>query len=378
MAEKIFFPNSEQFDKMNVNLEKIAKAVGSQVDISTWAGIQKAVRAGIAPDILPVGTQLKVNHSVYGEHLYDVVAHNYLKSAYDENAPTMTLLCHDQIGAFQFDSMEAFYYCESTLPIGTYNFTIASTYSSWAAGTYQFTTTTNIPKGGQICINGYADTAITNRKVTTYNSQNDTTPLETLTITSGSSGTSLGTFGVELNHAHRISYGSNNYKESAIRQFLNSSAVAGSVWTPQTKFDRPPSWKTTLAGFESGFDSDFLAVVGNVIVPCAANNTYESPDSTVTKNTKYTVTDKFYLPSQMEIFGSTSDTVKDDSVLLPYYEGATNADRIKYRDGSAAYWWMRSANSWYAYYVRIVSSGGSLSNGYAVFSRGCSPACTIV
>lgn len=378
MAEKIFFPNSEQFDKMNVNLEKIAKAVGSQVDISTWAGIQKAVRAGIAPDILPIGTQLKVNHSVYGEHLYDVVAHNYLKSAYDENAPTMTLLCHDQIGAFQFDSAEAFYYANAVLPAGTYNFTLSTAYSSWAAGTYQFTTTRQIPKGGQICINGYADIAMTSRKVTTYASQDATSPLETLTITSGSSGTSLGSFGAELNHAQRVSYGSNNYKESAIRQFLNSPSAAGSVWTPQTKFDRPPSWVTSLAGFESGLDSDFLAVVGEVIVPCSANNTYESPDSTVTKNTKYTVTDKFYLPSQKEIFGSTSETVADDSVLFPYYQGATNADRIKYRNGSAALWWMRSAYSWYASTVRIVNSGGSSHSTSAVGSFGCSPACTIV
>lgn len=378
MAEKIFFPNSEQFDKMNVNLEKIAKAVGSQVDISTWAGIQKAVRAGIAPDILPIGTQLKVNHSVYGEHLYDVVAHNYLKSAYDENAPTMTLLCHDQLGAFQFDSAEAFYYANAVLPAGTYNFTLPTAYSSWAVGTYQFTTTQQIPKGGQICINGYADTAMTSRKVTTYASQNDTSPLETLTITSGSSGTSLGSFGAELNHAQRVSYGSNNYKESAIRQFLNSPAIAGSVWTPQTKFDRPPSWKTSLAGFESGLDSDFLAVVGEVIVPCLANNTYESPDSTVTKNTKYTLTDKFYLPSQKEIFGSTSETVADASVLFPYYQGATNADRIKYRNGSAAHWWLRSASSWNANDVRFVGSDGSLTNTIAVISYGCSPACTIV
>lgn len=378
MAGKIFLPNSTQFDQMNVNLEKIAAAIGTQNDLTTWEGIAKVVRAGLAPSLLPVGTQLKVNHSVYGEHLYDVVAHNYLKSAYDENAPTMTLLCHDQISAIQFDSAEAFYYAEAALPAGTYNFTLATAYSSWAAGTYQFTTTKEIAKGGQICINGYADAAMTNGKVTTYASQNDTTPLETLTITSGSSGTSLGTFGTELNHAHRVSYGSNNYKESAIRQFLNSPAVAGSVWTPQTKFDRPPYWKTTLAGFESGFDSDFLAVVGEVIVPCSANNTYESPDSTVTKNTKYTVTDKFYLPSQKEIFGTTSETVSDDSVLFPYYEGATNADRIKYRDGSAAYWWVRSAYSWTASSVRFVRSDGSLNGNGAVNSGGCSPACTIV
>ena len=64
---KVMFPNSAQFDEMNVNLAKIAKAVGGQVDVSTWAGVQRAVRMGIAPDIFPIGTQLLVKHSVYGD-----------------------------------------------------------------------------------------------------------------------------------------------------------------------------------------------------------------------------------------------------------------------------------------------------------------------
>ena len=378
MGDKIFFPNSGQFDKMNENLEKIAKAVGSQVDISTWGGIQKAVRAGIAPDILPVGTQLLVHHNVYGDRLYDVVAHNYFKSVHNENAPTMTLLSHDNIATAQFDSPEAFYYADAELPAGTYNFTLATAYSSWAAGTYQFTLTQALPKGGQLAISGYADAAMTSRQVRAYASRTTTAVTESVAITSGNAGTSLGTFGEELNHSHRVSYGSNNYKESAIRQFLNSPSAAGSVWTPQTKFDRPPSWMTSLAGFAGGFEDDFLSVIGEVVVPCAANNTYESPDSTVVKNTKYTVTDKFYLASQREIFGTTSDTVADDSVLFPYYEGATNADRIKYRDGSAAGWWLRSAYSWSAYNVRIVYSDGSLTNTSALSAHGFAPACTIV
>ena len=378
MGDKIFFPNSGQFDKMNENLEKIAKAVGSQVDISTWGGIQKAVRAGIAPDILPVGTQLLVHHNVYGDRLYDVVAHNYFKSVHNENAPTMTLLSHDNIAMAQFDSPEAFYYADAELPAGTYNFTLATAYSSWAAGTYQFTLTQALPKGGQLAISGYADAAMTSRQVRAYASRTTTAVTESVAITSGNAGTSLGTFGEELNHSHRVSYGSNNYKESAIRQFLNSPSAAGSVWTPQTKFDRPPSWMTSLAGFAGGFEDDFLSVIGEVVVPCAANNTYESPDSTVVKNTKYTVTDKFYLASQREIFGTTSDTVADDSVLFPYYEGATNADRIKYRDGSAAYWWLRSAPSWSANPVRLVLSDGSLNRNGAYGAHGFAPACTIV
>ena len=378
MGDKIFFPNSQQFDLMNENLAKIAKAVGSQVDITTWAGIQKAVRAGIAPDILPVGTQLLVKHSVYGEHLYDVVAHDYLKSVHDENAHTMTLLCHDQIAAIQFDSAEAFYYAEAELPAGTYNFTLATAYSSWAAGTYQFTLTQALPKGGQLSISGYATAAMTARQVRAYASRTATAVTESVAITSGNAGTSLGTFGTELNHSQRVSYGSNNYKESAIRQFLNSPSAAGSVWTPQTKFDRPPTWMTSLAGFVGGFDDEFLSVIGEVIVPCSTNNTYEAPDSTVAKGEKYTVTDKFYLASQREIFGNNSESVADDSVLFPYYEGADAADRIKYRDGSAAVRWMRTPPSWHAGTVLCVNSTGTLNGDSAIYGYGCSPACTIV
>ena len=135
---------------------------------------------------------------------------------------------------------------------------------------------------------------------------------------------------------------------------------------------------TSLAGFVGGLDDDFLSVVGEVIVPCSANNTYEAPDSTVAKGAKYTVTDKFYLASQREIFGNNSDSVADDSVLFPYYEGADADDRIKYRDGSAAYWWMRTPYSWNANNVRYVYSTGTLTTSFAINGYGCSPACTIV
>ena len=131
-------PNYEQWAKMNDYLNSIATSLGSKVDTSTWAGVQKAVRLGLAPDLFPIGTQLSVNHSVYGTHLYNVVAHDYFKSVHDENAHTMTLMCHDTIGNIQFDSSEAFYYAENGLPAGTYNFTISSDYGSWKAGTCTF------------------------------------------------------------------------------------------------------------------------------------------------------------------------------------------------------------------------------------------------
>lgn len=374
---KLFLPTKEQMDVMNENLAKIAAAVGSQVDISTWEGIQKAVRSGIAKDILPVGTQLAVNHSVYGTRLFDVVAHDYLKSVHDENAHTMTIQQHDLLLGTQFDAPEAFYYAEAALPVGTYNFTLSTAYSSWAEGTYQFTLTKPVPKGGQLAISGYADAAMTARQVRSYANQTTTSATESVAITAGSGGTNLGTFGEGLNHSHRVSYGSNNYKESAMRQFLNSSAAAGSVWTPQTKFDRPPSWLTSLAGYKNGLDQDFLAVVGKVVLPCSANDTYEAPDSSIAKGTKYTLNDEFYLASVREIFNTNWD-VADDSKVFPFYEGAGNADRIKYRDGSAAYWWLRTPNYGDARGVRLVYSDGSVSLNNANFASSLAPACTIV
>lgn len=375
---KLYLPTSTQMDTMIEKLGMIAAAVGSQVDVSTWSGIQKAVRSGIASEILPVGTQLTVNHSVYGTRLFDVVAHDYFKNAHDPDAYTMTIMQHDLLTGTQFDAPEALYYAETQLSAGTYNFTIGG-YDKWVAGTYQFTLTSPVPVGGQICVEGQYPYQgnITAASIKTYSSRTSTTPIETATITAGSGGTSLGTCGEgALNHTHRIAYGSNNYKESAMRQFLNSSAAAGSVWTPQTKFDRPPSWVTTLAGYKKGLDQDFLAVVCKVKLPCAANNIYESPDSTVTKNTKYTLNDEFYIASRKEIFGS-SDDVADDTVVFPFYDGATAADRIKHRDGSAAHWWLRTPYAWNAFHGRLVTSDGALSLSYAYGAHGLAPACTI-
>lgn len=374
---KLFLPTKEQMDVMNENLAKIAAAVGSQVDISTWEGIQKAVRSGIAKDILPVGTQLAVNHSVYGTRLFDVVAHDYLKSVHDENAHTMTIQQHDLLPGTQFDAPEAFYYAETQLAAGTHNVILATAYGGWAAGTYQFTLTQAVPAGGQLCINGYESTAITSLKVQSFANRTTNTATESVAITAGSGGTNLGTFGEgAINSIHRVSYGSNNYKESAMRQFLNSSAAAGSVWTPQTKFDRPPSWQTSLAGYKAGLDQNFLAVVGKVVLPCSANNIYEAPDSSIVKGAKYTLNDEFYLASRAEIFGSHD--VDDGTVLFPFYEGAGNADRIKYRDGSAAHWWLRTPYSAIAGYMRLVNSGGTVYTHYAHYAHGLAPACTIV
>lgn len=380
MGDKVFFPNSTQFDKMNENLEMIARAVGSHVDVSTWEGVQRAVKVGIAPNLFPIGTQLVVHHDVYGDMLYDVVAHDYFKSVHDDNAHTMTLMSRDLLPIMQFDGYEAFYYAETELPAGTYNFTLPKKSGEWEQGTYQFTLTEPLPKGGQLRLTGYDDVPLQTSTIDVYDSRTATSAKYGATISSGSGGTSLGNFGAELNDFSRSIYGSNNYKESAIRQFLNSSAEVGKVWTPQTKFDRPPTWWNSVAGFMRGLDNSFLSVVGEVVVPCSANNVYESPDSTVTKGSKYTVTDKFYLASQKEIFGTTSNTLEDGSALFPYYERAANADRIKYRasDGGASNWWTRTPHASTTHLSSDVNSKGSINSDGVIALLCPAVTCTIV
>ena len=381
----INIPNKDQWEQMNEHLRTIAASLGAEMDVSTWKGIRNVVRTGFAPSVFPIGTQLKVNHSVYGEILCDVVAHDYYKCADDENARTMTLMSHNIVTSLSYDCPEAFYYNDTSasLPAGTYNFTLDSEYGSWTKGTYQFTLTTKVVQSGHLCISGNSGTPLTSLNVINYDLQINSVILESVPITSGNGGTSLGTFGMELNHAHRVAYGGDNYNESSIRKFLNSSksSVASDWYTLDnrtTKYKRKPSWTESVAGFARGFDDEFLSCVGEVIIPCATNNVYESPDSIAKVGEKYTITDKFYLPSQKEIFGTSVNAVEDDSILFPFYEGATDADRIKYQNSIAKHWWTRSPRTMSATLTHVVLNTGALSNNTTTSDYGVVPCFTIV
>lgn len=375
---KVYLPHADQFNQMNENLKKIANAIGSTHDVSTWAGIQRVVRVGIAPSLMPVGTQLLVNHSEYGNMLYDVVAYDHFKSPYDANAHTMTLMCHEAIGWMQYDAPEAFCVKDS-LGVGTYHFTIPQNHEEWVAGTYQFSLTTGYGMDVTIGIENELDDANNptgNLYAVIRNSNKGAIVKRPITL--GNAGTNLGTLGVELNNTRRVYGGSDNYRESAIRQFLNSSAVAGKVWVAQTKYDVQPNWAESKAGFLNGLDAEFLAVVGEVSVPCATNTSYESTDSTVTIGDTYTVTDKFYLASTQEIIGNHQSYADDGTSQFPYYKGSTEVDRIKYRGNSAVSWWTRSPYKTLTGVVGDVTGEGKMSNHYPLYNFGIVPVCTIV
>ena len=287
----------------------------------------------------------------------------------------------------QYDATEAFYYADLGLAAGTYNITISNQlwYTADNGKTFQFELTKALPVGGQLVFAMTYNATLEGKSVKSYANKTTTTALETVTLTEGSEGTSLGTTNGNspyVNHMHRAIFGSNNYAQSAVRQWLNSAAAAGSVWTPTNVFDRPASWATSYNGFMHGLPADFLAVVQPTVLACRTNSLFEveSLDGTAFAiNQLYSLkADKFFLLSRPEIFGNWDSESYKDGTQLEYYNGLTATERIK-RDaaGTARNAWLRSPLPSLASHARIVHSSGGVNGSRAYSGYGVAPACII-
>lgn len=365
--------------------------------VNTWEDIKNAVRLGLGAKLFPVGYEFTTEDATTGAVITWVVRdHDKHAAANGKLTHSMTLeakyVYSNSAGTYLtlvFDAYEALYYAAEEIPAGTYNFTWNYATGSMVNGTYQFTLTKAVPAGGQIVLGtNSSSTAITGCKIATYATVAATAAIESgIVVIEGSEGTSLGIIAAtsatneNLNCAQRIMWGSNNYAQSAGRQWLNSGAAAGSVWTPTNKFDRAPSWATSKAGFMKGLPADFLAAVQPAAIPCRTNSVFEvnSLDGAeFTVNKVYTLNDMFFMLSRPEIYGSWDSSSIKDGELLEYYEGLTDIERIKYdAAGSARSCWLRSPIPGYAYSERIVSTSGALGNYHALYGPGVAPACII-
>lgn len=374
----------EKMDTLNGLLAQITAAQVGDVKLKSWGAVQMLVRAGLASKVFHVGDQLTCQRD--GETLvWDVIGIDVDTPADKKYTHSLTLQLHDCQASMQYDNTEALYYCETELKAGTYHFTLLADYDvNYGGGkTYQFTLTQNVPAEGVILFPWEYNTQASTTKVSTYKKQSDTVAIETVTITEGTGGTNLGTADgktVNMNHSHRIRYGSNNWKESAMRQFLNSEASAGNVWKPQTKFDRPPSWNANTKGWMNGLDTDFLAVIGKTEKVTCRNTVNENGGSDVTK-------DKFFLLSRQEVFAGKEIGTIEEGKPYPFYSEysdhetenvGVDKNRIKYRNGSPQWWWLRTPISGNGSNVRGVYAGGGLNNYGAGNSSGVAPACNVI
>lgn len=308
-------------------------------------------------------------------------------------------------GVLPFCPSQLLYYAENGLLAGKYKFTLS--YGAYGGGTgqdgtYVFTITQNIPAGGGFRHSavglyqggGYNKAQITGGTITTYNVQPERATIQSgITVSEYNASTDtdaidLGTFSARIhanltatnNSTERSAYGSNRWKTSVERQWLNSTARAWkssdpfSLWySPQTNFDMPPSEAVRkMAGFLHGFGQDLLDLIQPVAIKTALTDADKSSDGEFD-----TTFDRIWLQSMTELGFGNNNNVAEGSVFAYWQARNTNADRIKYEGSTARYWWLRSPYPGGAYLVRSVYADGSLNYSTASNSRGVVPACVL-
>ena len=158
---------------------------------------------------------------------------------------------------------------------------------------------------------------------------------------------------------------------------MNSDSPANTPLRGLTKFSRP--YVPTKAGFKAGLDADFLACIQDTVWKCSANNVYECPASLggiAQKGNPYTVTAKFALASEIEVFGEYGGT-QDGGTVWDLYVGAEATDRIKYYTNTARNWWLRSPYWVQARNERSVNTSGVGSNNIVSNRNGVAVVCKI-
>ena len=400
------FPRREDYTR-------IAAAIESQNDIfrnhfktagesavRSWEGFRNLCRAGGVRTYYGVGDQLQCKK---GDTTltWDIV---HIGDIEETGGNYVILQTHDFLptDVMEFDSSEAIFRTKTELPAGTYHFTTItsgitdtnwtdSSKSGWTKS-WQFTTTKAVPAGGHInfakCMSW--NTSFATLGIATYSKPEDTTALETVTLTEGTNGTDIATLGT-VNSAERICYGYNRWSMSGLRQWLNSKAGAGEWWSPRNDFDRPEHY-ATLAGFMNDLDADFLAVVAKSNIITDTNKIGDAGGCETTQ-------DYFFLPAMVNINGGDNfynepgSAVQDieDTVVWDYYtkfrrdgKTGTNAEqddnRRKYKQGTSIEWawWVRSPRCYLACHVRFVTDGGRTWWGEGANRFFCvAPACRI-
>ncbi|MDD4279749.1 MAG: DUF6273 domain-containing protein [Candidatus Sumerlaeales bacterium] len=359
---------------------------------ASWDEIRNLGRQGKIANYFQIGDQFTVQSTPYTSIVFNLVDigssvnPNTVASDPDyyinfPNATPPVLHMQRVIYNRQFDNAEALYACAAELPAGTYNFALPAGYDEAYGGglTYQFTLSNAVPAGGVIMFPWVSNVQASTIQISSYSTQSSTSAIESVAVTAGSDGTALGTadgLTANMNHAQRIRYGSNNWNQSAVRQWLNSAAAANAWWTPQTIFDRPPTY-ANVAGFLNGLDPAFVAVLGETD-RVTVNNTVTDGGSV---NASYVTRDKIYLPSRTEIYGTRENALAPEGEQYPLYVGSDDADKIKYDIDSqvtARTWWMRSPYAGSANSARYVRTSGALNYYIANGGLGAAAACVIL
>lgn len=360
---------------------KLVESLNEKISIlanrgSSWEEIRQNVKMGYGETFYPVGTDFEVEcteNSPYTSIVFTVVDHSVI-----DNEPCMTLLMKNAINGLQFEHEQALIVPTETLVAGTYHFNFPDNYDDSHDGTktVQFTLVNDVQANDQIMIQYPNNQSWIGKNLTVYSNFTDTV-LETCVMSEGEDGTDLGVAdgsGI-INHITRARDGANNWKESAVRQWLNTDALVNEWQTQQNRYQRPCTYLTKQNGFMSWFNSDFVGVIKETNHLNRTNRVYDS----LGVKTPYSTNDKFFLLSQEEVgFNSEGDIIC--GTCFDYYVDAENIDRIKYdinNGETARWWWLRTPHPSHALSERGVSVTGSLSYSFGDSGDAVVSACTI-
>lgn len=287
----------------------IAGATPGSVTVENWSDVGDIIATGLGPKVFAIGDKFTDiwKDTVDGSSYEFPWRNNCFRSVELEDGSTvpgmLLQMAYASPFGVQFSNARAFLRCPNGLAAGTYNVTFGSDWGSKDAKantTWQFTLTKAVPAGGRLA--GFIqmpDVASTSWRVISY-AADAITKLETVSVTSGSGGTSLGTMNLssrngDLNSMQETGYGWNRWKTSALRQYLNSDKKKGQWWTPQDEWDVAPDQLATKDGFLCGMPQELLDQIQPVKNVTYTNTVNDGGEADITY-------DKVFLPALGEMY----------------------------------------------------------------------------
>lgn len=397
---------ADKLDRQNAYLAMIAEGKRDEVysSMSQIAHIVRTSSLEDLPRLFPIGDQIiapwkDLDDSAHNtdatayQVAWDIVDHAMVTLKDGSEVPGLWLQMHlCSTYGVQFSHSQAFKSCPDGLEAGTYHVTFGAKWGENGANantTWQFTLTQAVPAGGKL--SGFEflpDTKAENFKVKSWANPSDPNPIETVDVTAGDGGTSLGTMLLNtvgddgLNNMQAVGYGHNRWGTSAIRQYLNASGTGW--WSSKENFDIKPD-QHDKQGFMSGFSEDFLAAIKPVKITTALN-TVEG-FSTATEDTY----DTFFLPA-LEQINANPQLATVEGSYWPYWRKRLGVTGLVgwYSDNIYDGYKIPALNANAPQYVRLRSAtrsdacatwyvlvSGCAGNSYASNAGRFSPACVI-
>lgn len=387
----INIPRETTMQDIAAALKSIAfSQAAKQENLSDWAQLSGLSRNGYLKELLDFGDQIKETWTDTAaskdyEFPWQITHFDEVELEDGEIIQGTFLEAHYTTPFGVQFSNRAFLRCPDGLKAGTYNVTLGAKWGDKDAQkdtTWQFTLTKDVLTGGSVAgFTQMPDVTSSNWKATSYAADGITT-IETVPITSGSGGTSLGTMQYatrngNLNSMQEAGYGWNRWKYSAARQWLNSTQPKGKWWAKQDDWDIAPAQLAQKDGFLCGMPAEMLAVLKTVKVTTLANTVNDGGVTDITY-------DKVFLASMSQMNVNMS---KEEGVVHEYWQRRTKSKTpiepwkkypfmIRYSAAnhtSPQHVFSRSANRGYANNVMHVNADGGVYNTYGWPSNAYAP-----